>query len=44
MRKGGGGDFLPEEAEGKEIVTMTRVDRKTIQVVATKAAESVTED
>lgn len=44
VRKGGGGDFLPEEAEGKEIVTMTRVDRKTIQVVATKAAESVTED
>lgn len=35
-----GGD-LPKEAEGKEIVTKTRVDRKTIQVIATKVAESV---
>ena len=44
MRDGGGGDLPPEQAEGKEIVTRTRVERKTIQVVATKAAESVTED
>ena len=39
-----GSEGLPEEAEGKEIVTKTRVDRKTIQVVATKVAEFVTED
>lgn len=37
----GGGDLIPEEADGKEIVTKTRVDRKTIQVIATKVAESV---